>query len=103
MAGTLTTFARCESNSLGRTRVRSGGDARCAGKRHVVSGGFAIEDADSTLAVAAFLDESHPVGRKGWHLGMSELPGINLPVGATLETLAYCKRIPGAKGKKRKR
>ena len=76
---------------------RTVGEARCGGKRHVVSGGWSVVDADTSIAPAALFDESHPVGKKGWHVGMSEHPDITLPAGSTLETFAYCKKGPRAK------
>jgi hypothetical protein len=111
----FTGYVICERDGKGRNVTqastiapiadngRTAGDPRCGGKRHVVSGGWSIVDADTTIAPAALFDESHPVGKKGWHVGMWEHPLLDLPSGgATLESFAYCKRIPGAKKRKKK-
>ncbi len=76
---------------------RVAGDPRCGGKRHVVSGGWSITDGDATIAPAAIFDESHPIGKKVWHVGIWEHPDIILPASSTLETFAYCKKDPKAK------
>jgi len=110
----FTGYVICERDGKGRNVTqestiaaivdngRTAGDPRCGGKRHVVSGGWSVVDADATIAPAALFDESHPVGKKGWHVGMSEHPDIVLPASSTLESVAYCKKIPKAKKKKRK-
>jgi len=110
----FTGYVICERDGKGRNVTqestlaaivdngRTAGDPRCGGKRHVVSGGWSVVDADPTIAPAALFDESHPVGRKGWHVGMWEHPDILLPASSTLESIAYCKKIPKGKRKKRK-
>jgi hypothetical protein len=111
VAAPFSGYVICERDGKGRNVTQSStiapiadngrtvGDPSCSGKRHVVSGGWSVVDADTTIAPAAMFDESHPVGKKGWHVGMSEHPDIILPAGSTLETIAYCKKIPRAKRK----
>jgi len=80
---------------------RAEGSATCGGKRHVVSGGFNITDSIGDSSVAAALDESHPVDRKGWHVGLWEHFLFAKPANAKLHTFAYCKKVPKKKKKKK--
>jgi len=109
-ASPFTAFAICERNGKGTSvsevstlaaigeNVRSAADASCTGKKHVVSGGFSVTDGDPALVPAAGIDENHPSGSKGWHVGMYEF-SLTLPAGSALQTFAYCKKNSPAKSK----
>jgi hypothetical protein len=111
----LTGFAVCEFNkkgsSLGEVAAavpvaennRASADATCAGKTHVVSGGFTVLPATfpGTVPVVA-IDENQPVGNKGWHVGLSEWQGNASPANTSLTTYAYCKRDAVKKKRRRK-
>lgn len=102
-AGTITAFATCERNAKGVSvseaasaavpvvlTQRSNADATCGGKTHVVSGGFAVSPNGVGAVPGVTVDETHPVGRKGWHVGLYNVS--NPPPGSTLQTFAYCKK-----------
>jgi hypothetical protein len=111
----LTGFAVCEFNRKGSSvsevansvpvaqNARTSADATCAGKTHVVSGGFTVLPASfpGTVPVVA-VDEDQPVGNKSWHLGLSEWQGNSSPPSTSLTTYAYCKRDVVKKKKPRR-
>ena len=101
-ASELRGFALCELD-LKVTRVseasttlavasdaRVSAEPRCNGNKHSVSGGFSVSHGNSAAFVP--IDESYPVGKKGWHLGAYEQTGTALPAGTTLTATVYCKR-----------
>jgi hypothetical protein len=103
----LTGYATCEADGKRRTvteasavapigdNVRSAADATCTGKKHVVSGGFLLSPAVFPgPALYASVDESNPVDKKGWHVGLYEYPEVGLPPGSNVATYAYCKKDP---------
>jgi hypothetical protein len=104
-AAGLTGYVVCEANAKGSSVTeaasppapivndgRTAADATCAGKKHTVSGGFLVSHTFPGAVPLVAVDEHHPVGRKGWHTGLSEYPGVILPAGATLQTFVYCKK-----------
>jgi hypothetical protein len=73
--------------------TRTSADASCPKKQHVISGGFSIAPNVSGAPVPAIsVDEFHPNGKTGWHLGLYELSGFALPAGASVTVFAYCKK-----------
>ena len=112
----LTAFALCERNKKGSSiseasasapipnDVRTSADASCTGKTHAVGGGFLLTPSTfpSSVTLIASVDESNPVGKKGWHVGLWQHPSFTEPAGSTLQTIAYCKKDAVAKKNKRK-
>lgn len=99
-AGTLSVAALCESDlarpavEISRSSViadnaRTAATAACSGKKHVVAGGFLISP---FVGPAASIDQSLPLAKKTWLVGLYEAPGFSLPAGSTLTTYAYCKK-----------
>jgi hypothetical protein len=97
----LTTNVACEVNRKGGSvseksslaaianNGRTSSTASCTGKKHVVGGGFSVLPA---VGPAVSIDQTQPVGKKSWQIGLYEFPGITLPAGSTLTTYAYCKK-----------
>ena len=83
--------------------VRSSADASCTGKTHMVGGGFLLTPSSfpSNPTLIASVDESTPVGNKGWHVGLWQHPSFTEPAGAALQTIAYCKKDAAPKKKKK--
>lgn len=103
----FTAYALCERNAKGRgvseasslvpiaADARTAADASCAKKQHVVAGGFEISPYPSGPPVnlpAVGIDEFHPVGKRGWHMGVHEWQTVALPPGSALRAIAYCKK-----------
>ena len=104
-AETLTGYATCEADAKGSAVTeaaspatpvvddgRTAADATCAGKTHSVSGGFLVSHTFPGTVPLVSVDENQPVGKGGWHLGLSEYPQVFLPAGTTLQAFAYCKK-----------
>ncbi len=73
--------------------TRTTADVSCSKKQQVVSGGFSIAPNVAGAPVPAVsVDEFHPSGSRGWHLGLYELTGFDLPAGAAVTLYAYCKK-----------
>jgi hypothetical protein len=102
-AATITVYATCERNAKGVSvseaasapaaidlSQRSGADATCGGKTHVVSGGFAVSPNGIGDVPGVTIDETFPAGRKGWHVGLYNLSIP--PPGSNLQAFAYCKK-----------
>jgi hypothetical protein len=102
---TMTGHVVCELNRKGsgvrevsafaptNNDARTSADATCPKKTHVVSGGFLVSPATFPGAVPVVgIDETVPVGRRTWHVGIHEFPGAGLPPGSALQTVAYCKK-----------
>jgi hypothetical protein len=102
----ITAYAVCERNGKGQAvsqasttstlaeNGRTMADASCPGKRHVVSGGFALSPIPTgagAIPVTA-IDEFQPVGSRGWHLGLHESTLFGLPPGGAVQMIAYCKQ-----------
>jgi hypothetical protein len=110
----LTAFALCEKDKKGSSiseasasapinpDVRASADANCTGKTHMVGGGFLLTPSTfpSNPTLIASVDESNPVGNKGWHIGLWQHPSFTEPAGSTLQTIAYCKKDAVSKKKK---
>ena len=103
-AVTLTGYAVCEANAKGSAVTESASpatpviddartvaDAACTGRRHSVAGGFLVSHAFPGAVPLVSVDETNPVGKAGWHVGLWEFPTVILPAGATLQTFVYCK------------
>jgi hypothetical protein len=103
-AVSLTGYAVCEANAKGSgvteaasatTPIindgRTAADATCTGRRHSVSGGYLISHTFPGAVPLVSVDETNPVGKAGWHVGLWEYPTVNLPAGATLQSFVYCK------------
>lgn len=103
-AVTLTGYAVCEANAKGSAVTeaasaaapvindgRTTADATCTGRRHSVSGGYAVSHTFPGAVPLVSVDETNPVGKVGWHVGLWEYPMVILPAGATLQTFVYCK------------
>jgi len=101
----LTGYAVCELNAKGSAVTqaasslapvindgRTAADATCTGKTHSVSGGFLVSHAFPGAVPLVSVDESHPVGRRGWHTGLWEFPQVILPASTSLQTFVYCKK-----------
>jgi hypothetical protein len=110
----LTGYAICEKDGKGKSisevsalvgiaeNSRAAADASCSGKKHVVSGGFHVTPSTfpGTVPVVG-IDETAPVGKKGWHTGLYEEPAMfAAPAGSALQTFAYCKKDPKKAKKK---
>jgi hypothetical protein len=101
--GTVTSFATCERNAKGTgvsevasaavpvsLNARSAAEATCGKKAHVISGGFLLNPNGIGQVPGVTIDETYPVGRRGWHIGAFNLS--NPPPGSNLQAFAYCKK-----------
>jgi hypothetical protein len=117
-SATATAYAVCEQDAKGRSisevftftplveDARATGNPTCTGKTHVISGGFALSPNGIGDIPSTGIDEFHPVGAKGWRVGLHEmLPPLALPAGSSMLSYAYCApdAVPKKKKKKRKR
>lgn len=102
-AATVTAYATCERNGKGKAvsevasaavpvtlASRSAADATCGKRSHVVSGGFAINPNGAGDVPGMTVDETYPVGRRGWHVGAFNLSVP--PPASSLQAFAYCKK-----------
>jgi hypothetical protein len=102
-AGTITAYVTCERDAKGVSvseaasaavpvtlTQRSSADATCSKKAHVVSGGFSVSPNGQGAVPGVTVDETYPVGRRGWHAALYNVS--NPPPGSTLQTFAYCKK-----------
>jgi hypothetical protein len=72
---------------------RTVAEATCGKKKHVVSGGFlVVGTTPSTSVPSVGIDESMPVGERGWRVGLYASPTDTPPPGSSLTTFAYCKK-----------
>jgi hypothetical protein len=100
----LTVYATCEFNGKGQAvseassfvqvadNARTSAQAACGRKAHVVSGGFLVSPATFPGNPPLIsIDDSVPVGKRAWRIGLWEYP-VPLPVGSSLLATAYCKK-----------
>jgi hypothetical protein len=103
-AATVTGYASCEQNRKGRSvsqvaavaqitdDARASADATCSKKKFVIGGGFVITPLPPGNVPFAPVDESTPVGKRAWHVGVYAHPAYTMPPGSALQTIAYCKK-----------
>ena len=74
-------------------KARTVAEATCGKKKHVVSGGFLVVGTTPSSPVPSVgIDESMPVGKRTWHVGLYASPTDDTPPGSSLTTFAYCKK-----------
>jgi hypothetical protein len=103
-AATVTGYATCERNAKGRSistasatvpvadNARTSADATCSKKKYAIGGGFVVTPLPPGNIPFVGIDESAPVGKRGWHVGLHEFVPFTLPAGSALQTIAYCKK-----------
>ena len=78
---------------IARGRQRAHRATRPArGRSTSSSGGFVVSPEPPGRRARRPIDESHPVGKRGWHIGAARVRALARPPGSTLQAFAYCKK-----------